>query len=561
MKNKLLSILMVVAVMVFVSCEKDSYNGNGIPTVISSYNNSKVHISHTNNVCYSIWENSSDTPDQVKLNYNETTTTVTVNQTIVAPVVKYGSSKWIVQPDESVTIPAGTTLNAIYPSNATFNSNGTISLTIPAEQNYEVVSGTQKIYAPMFAQGTNLLTFQNLCALLEIQVPANTFVQEIKVTTIEGDALLAGDAVVTIANDGTASLSIVDNNNAQNTITLQVNAARADGIYYIYIPAVSNNGNHVKVSITYRDGSVDANSPSSRYYYHCKSIWQSSATGIAAGDLGVISFTFNENREYLNGIFSVSSSKKVMFSRGNLLWTGGYKTNLDDVRNSAYWVFNTNQWDMGEFVAFSSTSTQTNSNYFSFNTVTSNTTLLVENNGHYQGNFEDWGSYMNTNNDAHWMTLSAAEWTYLISGRTLSPNTNPGYGFCRVQLPGSENYMNGMILFPDKFTAPSGITIPTTSARGTYTSTTATYTYTIQQWSELENAGCVFLPAGGKIEHSGSHSNPSPNSEGTYWTTTRSNGNKANYFMFNGSGDISYEAVQCGTGHYVRLVYAIDAVE
>jgi hypothetical protein len=90
-----------------------------------------------------------------------------------------------------------------------------------------------------------------------------------------------------------------------------------------------------------------------------------------------------------------------------------------------------------------------------------------------------------------WRTPTKDEWTYLINTRsasTVGSTTNARYVKARV------NGINGLILLPDIFSLPSGITMyGINTANRSFSSTS----YNLSQWISLENAGCVFLPSGG----------------------------------------------------------------
>lgn len=99
----------------------------------------------------------------------------------------------------------------------------------------------------------------------------------------------------------------------------------------------------------------------------------------------------------------------------------------------------------------------------------------------------------------NWRLLSADEWQYLFEGRT---NAASKFGVARINnfnyTGGKSEYMTGFILLPDEWTTPEGLTFtPGWMADDANFPTVATNTYDSWQWKKMEEAGAVFLPAGG----------------------------------------------------------------
>ena len=196
------------------------------------------------------------------------------------------------------------------------------------------------------------------------------------------------------------------------------------------------------------------------------------------------------------GAFSVSATKQVAFSRGNLQYTQSTNT----------WSFAENQWDYigTENVVGGEVSSDpiygdlkegnaladkidlfgwsTTSTYFGVYAST--------NTSDFSGSFVDWGTNQIGNEVPNtWRTLTYDEWHYLRYART---NADSLCGVAQV------NGVNGLIFLPDNWTCPDGITFKSqfsaTSCRDCYA---AHQTFTTDQWSKLEKAGAVFLPTAG----------------------------------------------------------------
>ena len=196
------------------------------------------------------------------------------------------------------------------------------------------------------------------------------------------------------------------------------------------------------------------------------------------------------------GVFSVSADKQVTFSQGNLQYTQSTNT----------WSFAENQWDYigtDNVTGGSVTSDPTHGDSKGgtaladkvdlFGWSTSATYFGVsasENNADYSGSFVDWGTNK-IGNDAPntWRTLSYDEWWYLLVER---PNHSELCGVAQV------NGVNGLIFLPDNWICPSGVTF---KADGPSDISMEVYgqhqTFSADQWSKLEAAGAVFLPATG----------------------------------------------------------------
>ena len=182
------------------------------------------------------------------------------------------------------------------------------------------------------------------------------------------------------------------------------------------------------------------------------------------------------------GVFSVSADKQVTFSQGNLQ----YHPANDE------WRFAENQTDyIGD--ANSNCSSTYNGWLDLFGWSTSATNFGVSTSTDYDdyyGSFVDWGTNK-IGNDAPntWRTLSDDEWKYL---RWKRPNYSELCGVAQV------NGVNGLIFLPDNWICPVGVTFKS----GFYSLSGDDYyaayqTFTAAEWSKLESAGAVFLPASG----------------------------------------------------------------
>ena len=237
------------------------------------------------------------------------------------------------------------------------------------------------------------------------------------------------------------------------------------------------------------------------------------------------------------GIFSVSADKQVTFSKGNLLY---------HLANNE-WRFAENQVDYISTANGNISSTYNGwLDLFGWSTSSTNfgvSTSIDDND--YSGSFVDWGTNK-IGNDAPntWRTLSYDEWYYLRYNRT---NANDLVGVAQV------NGVNGFIFLPDNWTCPSGVTFKSGFHNKNQSGVeyyAAFQTFTAEQWSKLESAGAVFLPAAG--DRRGSNVNY-VQYEGGYWSATETRSNAAYYLNFySDKADLHRGHRFCGNS--VRLV-------
>ena len=219
----------------------------------------------------------------------------------------------------------------------------------------------------------------------------------------------------------------------------------------------------------------------------------------------------------INGLFSISASQQVYFSQGNLQYQAStdtwkfadnqydYVGTANSNISSTYsgWIdlfgWGTSGWDNGnlyyqpwDWYVYSASEYGPPGNY-----------SLT---GSYANS--DWGVYNPISNGGNqaglWRTLTRFEWDYLINTRS----TTSGIRFVRAIV----NNANGIILLPDDW-SDSTYTLNNTNDTGNY----SINTISASQWTILESAGAVFLPAAGYRHYT---SVPGNFSNGSYWTAS-----------------------------------------
>ena len=349
--KKIFTVLGIFAVLFsLTSCQKEQTTV--LRATISHYQgDEKVYLGGENgNIAY--WH----TTDKVWINGEESVSLRTIDGTTQYEIVMSSDYEPV----------ANTTLNAVYPSTivngelATANNVTTVTVNLPATQEYKVDgNGKQLIKAPMVAQkatnangGANLV-FHNVCSLLKVMVHPNVFVHTITIsqaTDATYHPSLAGNGTITF-DDDEPTLEMASG--GSTTITLNVNASRADGIFYIVIPPYSQE---TKLIVTVFDNPQTIITKG-----------QSNNHTLPKNKIAEISCIDN-----LRGLFSVSASDKVSFARGN----------LTTVNNS--YTFTAEQYELG--------TTYTQANIETYSTTMAPEWFILD-----QG---QWNYLLNTRNDA-----------------------------------------------------------------------------------------------------------------------------------------------------------------
>ena len=226
----------------------------------------------------------------------------------------------------------------------------------------------------------------------------------------------------------------------------------------------------------------------------------------------------------LQGEFSVSATKKVHFSQGNLQYVGT-------------WQFAEHQWDY-----FGDNQYDDHRDLFGWGTGDAPNEVGTDYSAYYD--FTDWGANTITNggNDANlWRTLTQTEWVYLFNNRA---GAGDKYGAAKV------NGITGIVLLPDNWTLPSGCGFTAGMTDGSW-SVATTNIYDTSHWAQMESAGAVFLPAAGYRNGTGVIN---VGSYGIYWSASH-NGTAIGLDLLFVSGVLNpRHGSDCYRGHSVRLV-------
>lgn len=404
--------------------------------------------------------------------------------------------------------PGNAPFRAYYPP--TLTTDG-VNINLPAAQTY--VAGSINEF-PMYAESSNShLAFKNLCGALKLHLTKNG----VNISSISVTANSEINGIYSVSyNTGDPQL-VHCTGTGSNTTTISCATAQdiSNGLdFFVCLPAGDYTG--LVIELNTNDGqfctkTANTTIPVRRSHY----------TLITLGE-NDLNFTAQLYSGALPGLFSVSATQQVHFSQGNLQYKAftnvwrfaehqyDYIGSANNNISSTYsgWIdlfgWGTSGWNSGAAC------------YQPWSTSTSNSDYLPggsSNNGLIGAYVEaDWAWHnpiRNGGNTVHrWRTLTRSEWQYLLYSRT---NALAKYG------TGSIVGVGGLIILPDDWTLPSGCSFTSGVTSSGYYAWTLN-SYTLAQWSLMEAAGAVFLPAAGERRYGTQASYVGH--EGSYWTST-----------------------------------------
>ena len=405
------------------------------------------------------------------------------------------------------------------------------------------------MYAQMDAGATDLnLSFKNLCGILRLHLTGgeNDLISSITVTTDQSHPIV-GSFTMQDANTQAPFITAMpvgpSVGSAGYSITvscpstgLDISGAGRD--FCIYLP--TGDYPHLEITIVRSDGK------------ECKKVFDANGSKDAPTAINIArscytSVSFSNLAFKTVHAFSVTASNKVLFSQGNLQY---------DINNSRYQFAGNDYTYIGADNATNLTNGSGVIDLFGWGTG-NNPTLNSLDNDDYPTTFDDWGNYQIWSSDGNdtyvagsWRTLTKDEWTYLLNTRSASPIggiTSARYAKAKVC------GIYGLIIFPDVFELPTGISVIGVNATGSAGWDGNDYNAT--EWAALKEAGAIFLPAAGYMSDSQDDRRPytGDNSEGDYWYTTLNSNSQGEYRRIN-RPYLSDRAKPRKSGCSVRLV-------
>ena len=404
---------------------------------------------------------------------------------------------------------------AIYPAdivgNVDISSGNTIAVTLPREQQYEVDSyGDQKVKVPMGAYSDNeSLTFHNLCSLIKVVISSKFSFTLEKITVTAGNSYLSGQGTAVVSGYSSDFIEMIPSSAnhevslvfPSTNVPILYSGDRNTYVYYIVVPEFATD--NVSITLYSHGGNIS----------FVKQGVSLSHNKIAQVNLTLEQWTEAPNIGGLLGVFSVSNTRRVYFSKGNLQYQASTNT----------WRFADRQYDfVGGFVGSGNDveyvgTMDGNSNTWISSTNTRWIDLFGWGTSGWSGSgatyYQPWssqsGSYpfddqypesdwawhnaiSNGGNAVHvWRSLDCWEWYYLFNSRH---DASQKYGTGRVDGVG------GLIILPDNWILPEGCTfVPGFASTNNDWSHNSYYSSRMGgvSWDKMEAAGAVFLPAAG----------------------------------------------------------------
>ena len=484
--------LCVLALVALTACQKEE--GGLLLFVEDIDNGSKMAVD--GNVLY--WT----TGDQVRINGDIATVNITTSGNTATT---------------TVNVAEANTYYGVYPASIySSNTNASYTLFLPATYTYATTTRSGRTYqnlqGPMVGYTTNRdMMFKHVTAAVNVQI-VNYYGFTIAVDSIvvSSDSYkLNGSVTVDMTNvnvtaqtsstEGEKNVKMLFNGDAD----LHVFAGDSTIVQVPVLPVGSGNHFTVKVCVH----KVDQSAVETTFEKT-----QNAGGALARAKVGYARFA-------TPGLFSVSASKKVVISQGNLqyqastgIWKfsdtqygmiGSDNTNI----SSSYtgWIdlfgWGTSSWNNGNkcYQPYSS-SNATSGDYASSKGFgygpTDGSTYTYSLTGEYSNS--DWGVYATISNGGgkgRWVTMTGntgGEWDYLLSTRsasTINSTSNARY------IQATVNAVQGIILFPDSYSHPEGVTLPNQINKSN--NYWATNTYNLTDWLSMEKAGAVFMPRAG----------------------------------------------------------------
>lgn len=388
---------------------------------------------------------------------------------------------------------------------------------------YNTVGGELTHFPMMAYSSTTNLQFKNAGGAIRLNLTkAGVNVSRIVVSSFYGEQL-AGAFDSGFSADGEPEVTVFSNPDwyiypQWLPDSVAVNCSGAPSIaegHDFFIPLPAGTYSDLIFTIYTNDGRVCTKSMNENATINIVRSQYSTIT-LGEGSLNFVSRGF----DYVNGLFTVNSNgKQVYFAKGNLQYI-----NLMEWRFAAHQYDFLGTWNLSAWDLFGWSTDY--GNWFGLSTST--------NSIDYARDFVDWGTQIGDGET--WYTLSSAEWDYVLNTRT---NAVSKKGMATV------NDVHGLILLPDAWTLPAGLTF----VSGTGWNRNQ---YTAAEWHQMETAGAVFLPAAGfrygtELGYVGAN--------GGYWSSTPDGEDYAYYMHFDNAsvydivfGDVRY------SGHSVRLV-------
>ena len=517
-KSKTLFCVVVLALLCCASCKKDKATEMvelriALEQPTDPSDNQKVYLDNQNLVNW----------------YKSYTYTYGLSVNTVKDQIKINSSELRYVENYKATVPSSNNgYTAVYPAVTTSGdnntaNNGVVTVTIPAVQKYipgPTASDPQNLKdLPMGAyicsndiNSLNVLMFRNLASLIKVTVH-NPYshpyrLNSIKLSSTNGKALhgtfewtFSQSSNNHVPNSFTDKTSTVNPGNTyRSEIMLDFNhvwkTIPANGSESFYMVVAPFSGCNFKIQVR---GAELGSDPSDGYSngeaikIHTKNLGGNKTLNRSIiGKINANLPATAGSGYTISGGFNVGS-KQSYFSIGNL--SLGYSTPTDYT-----WCFNTNV--MGE--QYDCMGPSNNASWWQLSDKSEKYLDLFPYN--FVQSSYDVGTYFPINDSYADQGLfrcpKYSEWRNILllrSASTVNGTSNAHFAKATV------NGKNGLVLFPDDYCQPSGITVNSVNNDNNANYSDNVYSY--QAWKLMEAAGAVFLPAAGRFFDYSSYNN------------------------------------------------------
>lgn len=402
-------------------------------------------------------------------------------------------------------------IRAYYPNTILGEATGVTdapTVTIPSRYDSYYSGGRQVLALPMVAKAPNGATtveFKHLTAALMVNLKNETTYELTldSVVVSSSEYMLCGSMSLDLTADGLGVSALEGSGSV--TVRFSGITLGTSGFSTVQIPIRPIGESDLQIQIyAHRQGDAisieGVPAVNKTVVYHYNDHKQVSALGrnvMMSAGIVLSSSGHTTPEEIDNSIFSVSSNKRVRFSKGNLWY-----------HNSSY-AFHTNQYDTD------ATPSNSNKDLFPWN-----------------------ATYI-----SGWDVLSAEEWNYIVNN-----TSRTAIRFVKACV----NSVNGLIIFSDTYHHPIAPALVKVNVDGSMNF--SDNTFTTDQWNSMQAAGAIFLPAAGYLNGS---TVESYGGEGDYWSSTTDGDGKAKRLEFKNDEVTTTNAVDRSYGYSVRLVKAV----
>lgn len=336
--------------------------------------------------------------------------------------------------------PSGT-YKACYPASMASGTGNNVTLSLPATYTYEA----GRFNMPMYAESTTTeLGFQNICGVLAIRVTSEEMSEVTKIA-VTSDQYIWGPCTISDTDGKFAAKAKRNAEDDNYTVTLDCGtgvapAAEADGGTTFYLPIPPITKARLQIAVY---GTINATKAASYEPLIYSQAMVANGVSIARNTIYNINFRTSLAKFTVAETGLSEPAKKVYFTKGNLQATYNSTTKIYT------WGFAAHQQDcIGNRAGNNSIDKQTDGavvDLFGWSAADNYGISTSTGSAANDGDFKDWGALFH---DKGYVTLTSAEWDYLIKERT---NAAYLYQHGITVKDGSNEYPYCFIIAPDGF--------------------------------------------------------------------------------------------------------------